>query len=426
MPAIPFKVIASILRVPDDLAEHPHKAKGVHFYSTSRRVVQDLLSFIILNETVSKALNQSLLKLIYTQQRQSFQNLPFDGSDLLIEVFTLKMNSAERNCGLACPVYWHSCSDEVWFNWLKVTLQNQLRDLLRSSKNQAKDSLDSPVFDDAAVLGIDLVIDENSNRDHMEEIEINSMLRYAQRLEQSVAIHSTKIVDFRRLCWLLLKAPELVREDHFLNANKQFFRTAHKAYLEWTLHYDSYLERYDNDDPQQVKCRSFLTWLLFGPEYKCEQDFINESRKRFNSCRDNLRQNVTRATADIHFQILPLWIWLQHEPVYQPLLAQFLKQSLFNSQIKAGLPAQIRTQFEEEKVLNNLLIMQQEHTGQAVNEIGIRQFVSVIHSPFCRLVDRQLPDNGFEKKTRKIIKLFRHTITCLPEELSNKVSIDLP
>ena len=63
------------------------------------------------------------------------------------------------------------------------------------------------------------------------------------------------------------------------------------------------------------RIRSFLTWLCLDQNTNVK-DFINESRKRFNSCRGNLGQNVTRATADIPLPILPLWIWLQHEPVY--------------------------------------------------------------------------------------------------------------
>ena len=421
MLTIPFNVVATILRQPDDAALYPNKTCHTSFYTSGQAIAQQLLSYIINNDKISHALNQSLLKIIYTQNRQSFTNLPFNASDILIEVFTQKLSSAERNNGLACPPYWHSCGDDVWFNWFKVILQNQLRDILRSSKNQSHQSLDTPMFDDSSMTLLDLIVDELSLVDSIEQSEIEEILQYSKSLQEAFIISMPNIPDLRRLCWILLKSPHLAQESHFLNARTQFHRPAGEAYLLWIDNYDSYMQLQESRDSQQIQCRSFLTWLLFGPEFKDDIEFSDKDRQTFNSARDNLRQNVTRATTDIHLSILPFWIWLSHSDVYQPLWAHFLKQSLSLSNLGAGA----RAFYNESEVYKKLLELQSKLNGKPVNTQSFSQYTSLACKGFCDLQDRQLPDQSYQTKANKLLKRFKENYLFLPKSIKPLITIDL-
>lgn len=423
MPAIPFKIISTILRQPANMDLYPERCKGIDFFQSETAVIQKLFTYILTEKTVSEALYRSLIRVLHSHRRNHFSNLPFDEQDLLTDIFIRKLSSANRNKGLACPSDWYTRTPEIWYNWLKVSLQNQLRDILRSPKHSPHKSLNDPIYNDSNTSLLSLVVDENANRDQLEIAETESRVATFNDLQSTFAIHMPRLPDLRRLCWLLLKAPDFVSEKHFFNARTQYSRSNEDAHSIWTATFENYKNTRDVDDQQFTKSRAFLTWLLFGQDFANAEDFQRKGSKVFNACRDNLRQNVTRATSNIHYQLLPYWIWLSHSNEYQTLWGAFLRQSLNLAAIQKQNNLGLQPSFDEEKIFRLLFQLQTDINGLSVKRAHFLEFCSIILPDYCSLRDRREQTSLFVKKSKRITTRFIDCHNQLPNDL--QIQLDL-
>lgn len=414
---IPFSIVSNILRPPVDIGSHPEKTKNVSFYCSEQDVINTLFVYIYNTPAVSHVLERSLLKILYANHNGDISSLPFGEEDILTEVFLKKLKSAERNGGLACPEDWSRRSDQVWLGWLIVSLQNQLRDILRSPKNQPKTSLNTPTFEDSRSHLIDRLIDQNGNTDQIEEEEIKQQVNIGWELTIELAHIAPRISPMRKLCWLMLNAPKSVTNSHFELAETKFSRPLDNVTKLWTEDQSNYEKMNQSDDLQSTRTRAYLTWLLFGPEYVDADDFQTRNSSVFNQARDNLRQNITRANKDIHQRLMPIWVWYPYPDEYELIWKARLTESIIEMKLNP------LHGYNEQTVCEDIQNLQKKYNGLPVRVSDFKELTSLITPPYCLLparVNMKMPN-----LSKRVLKQHWKRFSAIYELLKTELPFDI-